>query len=618
MTPEERRRAVGRYPHWLRDIDAHLPICAQFIVHGNVRDDHLIPDEDHLRFRRAVNAIDALLALNGYEAILTYDPIAGLRSAAPSLAGEAIRELSSDEGWDNPDGQLLSPERLSELVQVIQPVVSPRRRIGLVVDYVSQFAPTGEPLSDAHHALFRTALHRVHNTQRSSGASIGRAPLFNPVLWIVERPSDLPGWMVGTGDGIHQVPIPQPNLDARLQAARQIASGLAQRPAPPGPMSEAELDAFATRTEGMTLRSMREVVRLAQDQRIASAEIDDAVRMYRVGLLENPWSQASLKDKVREAHQALQDRVLGQSSAIRRSLDILMRSTTGMTAAHAGGSATGPRGVLFFAGPTGVGKTELAKGLTEVIFGNPDAYIRFDMSEFAHEGSDLRLMGAPPGYVGHEGGGELTNAIRQRPFSLVLFDEIEKADQRIMDKFLQILSDGRLTDGSGATVHFSESLIVFTSNKGMSDRLPSGKLPTPDELSYDELNDHVRHSIGRHFTETLGRPEILNRIGDNIVVFDYIRPDIAAQLLHEFVGNAVARAQKLHGIEVQLSDRALGVLVDECCTHLEMGGRGIGQRVESVLTNPLAREIFLHEDAGRPIAIDDIVQEGGAWSLVVR
>jgi len=617
VSGDRRREIVGAFPHWLRDIDAHLPICAQFVVHGNVRDDHLVPDAGQLRFRPTVDAIEALLKLNAYDAVLSYDPVAGLQASDPAAAGESLRELAGDDSWPDPTGQQLSIERLTALVQIIEPVASPRRQVALVIDYVSQFAPAGEPMSDAYHGLLRTALQRVHTTQRSSGAAVGRAPLFNPVLWIVDRPSDLPAWMVGTPDGIHQVPIPRPSLDARLQAARQIAVGLAQRPGPPGAMSQGELDTFAVRTEGMTLRSMREVVRLAQDQGIASSEIDDAVRMYRVGLLENPWSQASLKERIRTADAFMRERVLGQPSAIRRSLDILMRSTTGMTAAHSGGKATGPRGVLFFAGPTGVGKTELAKTLTEAIFGNPDAYIRFDMSEFAHEGSDLRLMGAPPGYIGHEAGGELTNAIRQRPFSLVLFDEIEKADQRIMDKFLQILSDGRLTDGSGATVHFSEALIVFTSNKGMADPLPSGRLPTPD-LPYDELEEHVRRAIGRHFSEALGRPELLNRIGDNIVVFDYIRPPVADHLLHVFVENAVARAQDLHGIDVLLSRRAMDVLAEQCCAELEMGGRGIGQRVESVLTNPLARAVFFHDDPTQPIEVDDIVQKEGAWSLVVR
>ena len=123
--------------------------------------------------------------------------------------------------------------------------------------------------------------------------------------------------------------------------------------------------------------------------------------------------------------------------------------------------------MLFFAGPTGVGKTELAKTLTQLIFGDERAYIRFDMSEFAEEHTGARLLGAPPGYIGYDAGGELTNAVRDKPFSVVLFDEIEKAHPRILDKFLQILEDGRLTDGRGETAYFSEAILVFTSNLGI-------------------------------------------------------------------------------------------------------------------------------------------------------
>ncbi len=379
-------------------------------------------------------------------------------------------------------------------------------------------------------------------------------------------------------------------------------------------MSDEVRDRFVVESEGMTLRAMREVIAIARDRKLPADDISDAIRLYRIGLIDNPWGQDALKENVRNAESFMHERVLGQPGAIRRSLDILMRSTTGLTSAHTGGRSSGPRGVLFLAGPTGVGKTELAKTLTEVVFGNPQAYVRFDMSEFAHEGSDLRLIGAPPGYIGHEAGGELTNAIRQRPFSLVLFDEIEKADQKIMDKFLQILSDGRLTDGSGATVHFSESIIVFTSNKGMADPMEDGRLPDP-ETAFEELEAHVRHSIQRHFTETLGRPEILNRIGDNIVVFDYIRQDVAVRLLDLFIGNVVERVRDLHDIELELTARAHETLRRECCERLDMGGRGIGQSVESVLVNPLARAVFSLDEGQRTMVVSDIVREEGTWTL---
>ena len=169
----------------------------------------------------------------------------------------------------------------------------------------------------------------------------------------------------------------------------------------------------------------------------------EAARRYKLGVTDDPWRKLD-REKLRGAEDFVRDRVKGQQHAVTHMLDIVKRAVTGI-----GGRRGGrPRGVLFFAGPTGVGKTELAKTLTQLIFGDERAYIRFDMSEFAAEHADQRLLGAPPGYIGYDAGGELTNAVREKPFSVVLFDEIEKAHPRILDKFLQILEDGRLTTGA--------------------------------------------------------------------------------------------------------------------------------------------------------------------------
>jgi ATP-dependent Clp protease ATP-binding subunit ClpA len=249
---------------------------------------------------------------------------------------------------------------------------------------------------------------------------------------------------------------------------------------------------------------------------------------------------------------------------------------------------------LFFAGPTGVGKTELAKSLTQLIFGDERAYLRFDMSEFAEEHTSARLLGAPPGYIGYDAGGELTNAVRQKPFSVILFDEIEKAHPRILDKFLQILEDGRLTDGRGDTAYFSEAVIVFTSNLGIYVENEHGQRVQNVQPGdkYDVVESRVRGAIADYFKFKLSRPEILNRIGDNIVVFNFITPDIATRILDGMLNNVINRVKEEHRIILTIAPQAKQELLSLCTRDLSNGGRGIGNQVESCFINPLGRALF--------------------------
>nr|WP_246623535.1 AAA family ATPase [Sphingomonas colocasiae] len=277
-------------------------------------------------------------------------------------------------------------------------------------------------------------------------------------------------------------------------------------------------------------------------------------------------------------------------------LDIVKRAATGIGGGRRGGR---PRGIAFLAGPTGVGKTELAKTVTELLFGDESAYIRFDMSEFSAEHADQRLIGAPPGYVGYDMGGELTNAVREKPFSVVLFDEIEKAHPRILDKFLQILDDGVLTSGRGDRVYFSEALIIFTSNLGIYSTGPDGVRRanvTPDQ-PFEEVRARVRAEIEAHFKLVLNRPEILNRFGENIIVFDFIRDDVAARIFDAMTASVLDDA-KASGHEVSLSPEANAELRRLCTDDLSNGGRGIRNKIEAHLINPLARALFEREGAG--------------------
>lgn len=292
---------------------------------------------------------------------------------------------------------------------------------------------------------------------------------------------------------------------------------------------------------------------------------------------------------------ALRRRVKGQEPAIAKIVSVLKRSVLGFSGMQHS-SGTKPKGVLFLAGPTGTGKTEIVKAVTELLFGDERSYLRFDMSEYAADASDQKLFGAPPGYVGYEAGGQLTNAVRANPFSVLLFDEVEKAHPSIMDKFLQILEDGRMTDGQGQTVYFGETLIFFTSNVGISEELldEHGRtigrrnIVQPGE-PYDVICARVQQAMATHF-----KPEVLNRIGDNIVVFDYISPEASRLILESQIRKINGNVRNRCGITVAAAQATLDLLAERALAPevRENGGRGIGNLVEDAYLNPLSTFIF--------------------------
>jgi ATP-dependent Clp protease ATP-binding subunit ClpB len=619
-------------PSWLREVLLLLPAYPHFVLSGNVRDHYFGPtvqraeastqplEDVPATLTRAFGAV-------GLGPVVGYDISVGgyWRDTANLDADQLERVLGA-----RPD-TLAPADRLEGLQRLIEAVSASDHSVALIIESASRLVTSIGELDDQALRFFR-AVDR--SARHARPHIVGAARSYNPVVWLVDNERDLPTWFVVGNIAVRSVVLPVPDAGDRVQLAERRLPLLARQLGYDGPLDKA-VRLLSEHTAGLPLAAIVRALDIAGSQGIGPDRVDDAARSYRFGVVENPWREDFVVERLRaelapdalpDGRKKLRERVLGQPFAVDKVLDILTRSAAGLSAAQSGPSASRPRGVLFFAGPTGVGKTELAKALTKMLFDDDRAYIRFDMSEFSSEHAADRLIGAPPGYVGHDAGGELTNAMRARPFSVVLFDEIEKADPKILDKFLQVLDDGRLTDGRGDTVYFTEAVVVFTSNLGMyhdvTERVGGAetvrRVPAVTRETHPtrELREAaIKESIRQHFTLKLGRPELLNRIGeDNIVVFDFIDEPTALQILDGMVGNVFERVEREHGRSVALTTEATAALRAACLDPavLGMGGRGIGSKLETTLVNPLARLLTLDPQPGAThLALTDT---DGRWS----
>ena len=292
------------------------------------------------------------------------------------------------------------------------------------------------------------------------------------------------------------------------------------------------------------------------------------------------------RDRLLRMEEAIHTKVVGQDEAVTAVANAIRRSRAGLS------DPNRPNGSFLFLGPTGVGKTELTRALAEFLFDTEESLVRIDMSEFMEKHSVARLIGAPPGYVGYEEGGYLTEAVRRRPYSVVLLDEVEKAHPDVFNVLLQVLDDGRLTDGQGRTVDFRNTIIVMTSNLG-SQRIQE----LAGEENYDAMKDAVMEVVGEHF-----RPEFINRIDDVVVfhplVLEQIREIVTIQL-----GGLQKRLAE-RDITLELTDAALDRLAEAGFDPV-YGARPLKRAIQQRIENPLAQQILSGEfGPGDTVTVD--------------
>lgn len=554
-------------------------------IDGNVQDVFLYDS----RFLKLNNfLIKHLKDTKLFEDIYVWDRIEGLiegdvthleKPQAKSVPKEKQVDGLGDDLFDDDNqetGQFKQPSDFYSIVY--KNLLNDKRKVCFIINY-SNFLFGGEQgLADCDREdLTRLARAvREQNIQLNGGGSA--------IIFVTSNIAQIPVSIYQKNPDSKIITIGNPDREERKAVVENISAHFKLKTDLDSD-EQSKIDLI----DGMDNFTAKEIIQVAQlSKTTEDITVEKLLSLYKYGKKDSPWEQLEPK-KVRKISEILGKRVKGQDSAIAKVREVVIRAKTGLSGLQHSRSKSKPKGVLFFAGPTGVGKTELAKTLAEFLFNDESACIRFDMSEYNHEHSDQKLIGAPPGYVGYEAGGQLTNLIKERPFCVLLFDEIEKAHPKILDKFLQILEDGRLTDSKGETVYFSECIIVFTSNIGAN--------KVRSNMGYDEIQKTIFEAIKDKFENEINRPELLGRIGySNIVTFNFIKdPNIQKAIASSKINPIIEylKENKHINLEFTNKDEFLEYVLSK--TDATKGGRDILNKLEDILVSQLADFLFDNE-----------------------
>ena len=616
------------YDVWLEKFIRDIGIKNSIILSGNTTD--IIYNKYKGKYESLLNTLIDLLKEQNYSNIIIWDRTEGVdyklssNSAAESLKSidfdaddkNAVPSNLYDMGEDDDLNQSGEPEYhdvdefFSRMLKILKSDVGNV----FILNYSDYLFGNSNALSEQERnnllKLNKSLQSQDYNLTNFFGSSADKKTN-NLIIIFTKNQATIPPEYYLKNPLVSTIVVPYPGRNERELFINTNITCLKTDPDISLPANSLIKETFIDSLDGFTLKEIAQIIKLSRQLADEILSPEKLINLFKYGEKISPWEELS-KEKLGTIEESLKKRVKGQEEAIRKAKSVIIRAYTGFAGLQHSSKQRKPKGTLFFVGPTGVGKTELAKSIAEFVFGDENACIRFDMSEFSQEHSDQRLIGAPPGYVGYEAGGQLTNAVKEKPFCVLLFDEIEKAHPRILDKFLQILEDGRLTDSKGETVYFSETIIIFTSNIGAT--------YITSDLNDIEAREKFINAVRDKFSE-IERPELLNRIGDNIVVFNFIKdPSVFVNIAKAKFKPVIKFMKDRYKTELRFEDEDKVFEAIALEAGVRNGGRGMLNIIESKIINRLSEYTFLMEEdlVGRTVIIKQDVPGTTRFSFEIE